>query len=238
MTPDEIDRILEKSANRIPGPAEGGAAMKRVEDAILKDLRPVRPLAPTWVFVLTFMGVFAALSSSSGTILGLHGIRALDVYQRALIFPTLLATAWLAAAACSREMRPAAGLRLSWLALIFSVGAFFVVFSLIFGNYSTQHLVPEGIPCLVAGLCVAIPTGLGIAWILRRGFVLDWSAAGMAAGALSGLTGLAMLELHCQNLKAIHVMVWHLAVVIVSTVLGFTIGRVADFFRRRGEVSR
>jgi hypothetical protein len=60
----------------------------------------------------------------------------------------------------------------------------------------------------------------------------------MAAGALSGLTGLAMLELHCPNLKAIHVMVWHLAVVIVSTVLGFTIGRVADFFRRRGEVSR
>ena len=238
MTPDEIDRILEKSANRIPGPADGAAAMKRVEDAILKDLRPVRPLAPTWVFVLTFMGLFAALSSSSGTILGLHGIRALDVYQRALIFPTLLATAWLAAAACSREMRPAAGLRLSWLALIFSVGVFFVLFSLIFSNYSTRHLVPEGIPCLVAGLCVAIPTGLGIAWILRRGFVLNWSAAGMAAGALSGLTGLAMLELHCQNLKAIHVMVWHLAVVIVSTVLGFTIGRVADSFRRHGEVSR
>jgi hypothetical protein len=161
------------------------------------------------------------------------GIRALDLYQRALVFPTLLAIAWLAAAACSREMRPAAGLRLSWLALIFPVGVFPVLFSLIFQNYSTRHLVTEGIPCLVAGLCVAIPTGLGIAWILRRGFVLDWGGAGMAAGALSGLTGLAMLELHCPNLKAIHVMVWHLAVVIVSTVLGFTIGRVADIFRRR-----
>jgi hypothetical protein len=49
-------------------------------------------------------------------------------------------------------------------------------------------------------------------------------------------TYLAMLELHCPNLKAIHVMVWHLAVVIISTALGFTVGRVADFFRRRGAV--
>jgi Negative regulator of sigma F len=64
--------------------------------------------------------------------------------------------------------------------------------------------------------------------------VLDWSAAGIAAGALSGLTVLAMLELHCPNLKAIHVMVWHVAVVIVSSALGFTMGRIADFFRRPG----
>jgi len=60
---------------------------------------------------------------------------------------------------------------------------------------------------------------------------MQWSMAGLAAGTLSGLTGLTMLELHCPNLKAIHVMVWHVAVVIVSGILGFAIGRLADHLR-------
>ena len=234
MTPDEIDRILSKAADRVLRPGAGRAAAERIERAILNDLRPVRPLAPAWVFALAFVGLFTALGGASASVLGLHGIHALHVYQRALIFPTLLAAAWLAAAACSREMRPAAGSRLSGLMLILAVGVFPIMFSLIFHNYSTRNLVPEGIPCLVAGLCVAIPTGAGIAWIIHRGFVLDWGAAGFAAGTLSGLTGLAMLELHCPNLKAIHVMLWHLAVVIVSAGLGFTMGRIADTWRRRG----
>ena len=51
---------------------------------------------------------------------------------------------------------------------------------------------------------------------------------------LSGLTGLGMLELHCPNLKAIHVMVWHVAVVVVSAGLGFAMGWIADTWRRRG----
>jgi len=69
--------------------------------------------------------------------------------------------------------------------------------------------------------------------ILRRGFVLDWSRAGFAAGALSGLAGVVMLELHCPNPKAFHAMVWHVAVVVVSAVLGFALGMIADRVRIR-----
>jgi len=60
---------------------------------------------------------------------------------------------------------------------------------------------------------------------------MAWSKAGLAAGTLSGLTGLAMLELHCSNLKAIHVMFWHVAVVVASGLLGLVIGRIADAIR-------
>jgi hypothetical protein len=232
MRPDEIGKILAESAHFRVQPGADRAAIDRAQQTILNDLQPVRELAAPWVFALAFLALFAALGIATGSVLGLHGIRALNLYQRALIFPTLLGTAWLAGVECAREMRPAAGLRLGTVALTFSVGSFLVVFSLIFHNYSTRNFVPEGVPCLLAGLYVAIPTGLGIAWIIRRGFVLNWSAAGLAAGALSGLTGLAMLELHCPNLNAIHVMVWHVAVVVVSAVLGFAIGRIAEFLRR------
>jgi hypothetical protein len=231
MRSDEIDKIFESAHHRVP-PGANRATIERTQRAILTNLQPVRELAAPWIFALVFVTLFATLGIATGSALGLNGIHALNNYQRALIFPMLLGTAWLTGVACAREMRPAAGPRLDTVALTYSVGSLLVVFSLIFRNYSTRNFVPEGIPCLVAGLCVAIPTGLGIVWIIRRGFVLNWSAAGMAAGALSGLTGLGMLELHCPNLKAIHVIAWHVSVVVVSAVLGFAIGRIVDFRRR------
>lgn len=232
MKPNEIDRILDQAVRDLP-PGSDRAAIARVQSAILKDMKPVRPLAALWVFTLAFVALFAAFAVGSASMLGMHGIRVLSEGQRWSIFPVLLACACLAAVSSARAMRPASGTPLGWLALGFAGGAFPVLFSLIFRGYSTLHFVQEGVPCLVAGLGVAIPTGASIAWILRRGFVLDWSRSGLAAGVLSGLAGLCMLELHCPNLKAIHVMVWHVAVVVVSGMTGLAIGWVADHFRRR-----
>jgi hypothetical protein len=233
MTPGEIDKMLAQAADRVLTSGAEPSAIGRVEAAVLKDLRPVRPLAPAWVFTLSYVALFAAVSAASAAALGMHGFPVLSEVQRGLIFPALLGTAWLAAGACARAMSPAGGLRLGGIALSLAVGVFPTVFALVFHDYSVPNLVREGIPCLVAGLCVAIPTGLMITLILRRGFVLDWSAAGIAAGTLSGLAGLAMLELHCANLKAIHVIVWHVAVVLVSGILGLGIGRLASATRRR-----
>ena len=233
MTPGEIDKILAQAAARaVPEGAERPVVIGHVEAAILKDLRPVRPLAPGWFFTLVFVALFTAAAAASASALGIYGFRVLSEIQRELIFPALLATASLAAIACTRAMSPASGPHLGGVALCLAVGAVPIMFALVFHDYSVRNLVKEGIPCLVAGLCVAVPTGLMIAWILRRGFVLDWRAAGTAAGSLSGLAGLGMLELHCANLKAIHVIVWHVAVVLVSGVLGLGIGWIASAVRR------
>jgi hypothetical protein len=232
MKPEEIDIILAEAAHRAL-PAEGvTAATERIKSALLSNLRPVQPLAPTWVFASCFVVLFAVFGVVSALVLGLHGIHALSLSQSLLIFSTLLATAWIAAIASAREMRIAAGSHLGTLALVLAVGMFTVLFSRIFRGYETLHLVREGIPCLIAGLCVSIPAGVMIAFILRRGFVMKWSTAGLAAGSLSGLTGLFMLELHCPNLLALHVMIWHVAVVAVSGILGCLLGWIAD--RNRG----
>jgi len=232
VKPDEIDRILAQAADRALPPGAGRDAKKRVERAILNDLHPVRPLAPAWVFAVVFAALFAAISVGVGSVLGMHGIRALSPDQRFLIFPALLAAAWFAAVGCAREMRPAAGSHLGALTLILSASVFTGLFSLIFHGYSTQNFVPEGVPCLVIGLGVSISAGLVIIYILRRGCVMDWSMAGLAVGVLSGLTGLGMLELDCPNLKAIHVLTWHITVLVGSGLLGYTGGWVADYFGR------
>jgi hypothetical protein len=232
MKPEEIDSILADAARRAMPPDEGRAATERAQSMVMADLQPVRPLAPLWIFTLALVGVFAAVALAAASVLGLHGLHALSTVQRAFLFTTLLAIAWLAALGGAREMRPAAGSHLGVRALILASAVFPLLFSILFNGYSTLNFVAEGIPCLVAGMAVAVPTGLVIAFILRRGFVMDWAASGVAAGALAGLTGLAMLELHCPNLKAIHVMVWHVAVVVLSGILGWAIGTLGDRLRR------
>jgi hypothetical protein len=211
MKPDEIDRILDQAGQRDVQDDAERAAVDRVQRALLSDLRPVRPMAPLWAFVGMFTALSAGVAIAVAAALGFYGVHALAVPQRALIFPALLAAAWLAAAACARAMRPAAGARLGSKALLIAAMGFPVLFALVLRGYSTYGFVEEGIPCLINGR----------------------STAGIAAGVLSGLTGLAMLELHCQNLKAIHVMFWHVAVVVVSGLAGFAIGRLGDRFRRR-----
>jgi hypothetical protein len=38
-------------------------------------------------------------------------------------------------------------------------------------------------------------------------------AAGLVKGTLASLAGVAMLKLHCANIQAPHILVWHTAVV-------------------------
>ena len=233
MKPDDIDRIIEQAAGRIAAHGEDSRVVESVASALLKDLRPVRPLSPVWLFSALLVGLFAFFAVLSGSILGLHGIRVLGPLQMAWIFSALLGTATVAAVASAHEMRPASGVRFGYFVPVIVNALFLIVFATLLTGYGMRHFVAEGIPCLVAGLSVSLPAAVAIALILRRGFVLDWKKAGTVAGTLAGLAGLGMLELHCANLKAIHVMAWHVAVVIMSGTVGFAIGWTADRFRRR-----
>jgi hypothetical protein len=233
MKPDEIDQILSQSAYDADVPNVSNDAMQRIEHALLSDLIPVRPLPGRWVLVITFFLIFAAFSVIAGSLLGLDGLHVLSQIQRVMIFSALVLAAWLAAVGCVREMRPGSGQRLFVPVLALAAAGMTLIFALVLHNYSFTDFVAEGVPCLIAGMEVSIPTGILLAFVLRRGFVMDWSWAGGASGTLAGLAGLGMLELHCKNLKAIHVIAWHVAVVLVSAMIGFAIGLIADEYRRR-----
>lgn len=231
MKGDEIDEMLARAAERQPGPEECGEAIARAEAALLGDLRPAKQLVPPIAFSLALVGVFASVAAGFAAALGLAGIQALSAVERATIFPALVAVAAFAAIGLSREMRPGAGRHLGAVVLTVSLAGFPLLFLASFHNFNVEHFVREGWPCLKAGVMVAIPAGLIAAFVMRRGFVLNWKMAGLAAGTFAGLSGLAMLELHCPNLKVIHIVVWHVAVVATSAFLGLAAGWIADLRR-------
>jgi hypothetical protein len=229
MTPADIDKVLLEAA--------GGSvskqldAVERAKAALPRSLDPVRPLAPVRVFVSLFIVLFVAVAAAGAAVLGMHGFPVLSWTERVVICGVLLTTAGIAAVASAREMRPAGGRRLAEPALFLATLILPIAFASLFHDYDTSGFMAEGVPCLNAGLLSALSAALAICLLLGRGFVLDWRAAGIAAGTLAGLSGIGVLEIHCPILKAPHVMFWHLAVVLISGFTGFFAGWAAQKLR-------
>jgi Negative regulator of sigma F len=220
---EEVDEVLEK-ASRVAHEVEP-ALLKRVAHSIHSSLRPVRPLPPTWVLTGGLVLICAAVALAAAARTGFHGIEKLGLLERVLIFSTLAILAWVAGEEFVDELIPGSRHRVrpGVLLTIVSV-ALLGVFALLFRNYRTEHFISAGIACLLTGLLLAIPAAF-LSWLLlRRGFAVNSVSAGLVGGALAGLCGVTMLELHCVNFEALHVLVWHTAVVPVSAAAGALLG--------------
>lgn len=223
MKDEDIDDILARAAKN-PGQV-GPALLVRVSASIGATLQPVRPIAPAWVLASILWLVSTGIAIAAACALGLYGFQKLTGGEMAAIFPVLGIFTWLAAFVSVAAMTPG-GLRWSPARLLLVVIVVWVaVDAMLFHDYQMAFFVPQGIPCLRAGLLISLPAG-GASWlVLRRGFAVDRSVAGLTAGTLAGLAGLTMLEFHCPNFQAMHVMVWHTAVVPVSGLAGVLLAR-------------
>jgi hypothetical protein len=224
----EIDEILRKAAVRVPDVE--AALLKRVADSIQPAMRQVRPLPPTWVLAGGLVLICAAVALAGAARAGFNGFEKMNLLERALVFSTLGVLAWVAGTEFVNEMIPGSRRRISAGGLL-GLGSvvLVVVFALLFHDYHTEHFVSVGFVCLVTGVLHAIPAGL-LSWlVLRRGFAVKFVSAGVVAGTLAGLAGVGLLELHCPNFQAMHILVWHTAVLVVSAALGALVGRAQRF---------
>ena len=219
MKGKEIDEILEKAAQSPHG--VDPAVLDRIAGSIELPIRPVRPLPATWMLSGGLVLLCAVVALAGAARAGFYGIAKLSVLERSMIFPTLGILALALATGFVREMIPGSARRLtSGARLGIGCAALLVVFALLFRDYRTDHFLSAGVVCLVAGVLHAIPAGL-LSWLLlRRGFAVNFVSAGLVAGTLAGLAGVTMLELHCANLQALHILLWHTAVVPTSGAVG------------------
>lgn len=230
MNDHEIDDILNGTM-RVPHEL-GPVLLRRAADSIRPSLRPVQPLPPTWVLAGGLVLICAAVAAAAAAGAGLYGVEKMSGWERVLIFSTLGVLSWLGATEFVNTMIPGSLRRISpGVLLAVSCVTLLGTFSLLFHDYRVERFVSVGIVCLMTGILYAIPAGF-LSWLLlRRGFSLNSVSAGFVAGTLAGLAGVGMLELHCPNFEAAHVLVWHTAVVPLSAAVGALVGRVLRFRR-------
>lgn len=218
MNDREIDGLLNR-AKAPPGPAP--EVLQRISESIAGSMRPVRPLPRPWLLTagLSLICVAVALAGAAG--LGFFGIIKMIALERAAVFSVLGILILAVARELVNAMIPGKLRRFSSGGLLAVTALFLIaVLGACFRDYHTTRFMHSGLICLAIGLLHAIVAGLMGWMVLRRGFAVNRASAGMAAGTLAGLAGVGMLELHCPNFQAAHVLVWHLGVPLMSAGLG------------------
>jgi hypothetical protein len=206
----------------------------RLQKMIVNDLRPVRPLHPSWVFLLAFALIFVGLGSLGVLYLGTYGWFVLMPGQRIAVFSTLGASAGLLAFSLVRQMVPG---QKSLLRPGLLPAALFVLLCLVVASVfqvrTDPHFLRAGEACLKAGVPYAIPAAFVFWLILRRGEILSPRVAGGITGMLAGLVSTTVLEVHCPNLDVWHILVWHVGIALLGMIVGLLVATVGRAIRHR-----
>jgi hypothetical protein len=223
MNDREIDKVFENAARLTQGVRP--AVLERIAASVHASLHPVRPAPRTWVLIAGLLLLGAAVALAGAARSGFSGFQALGLGERVIILSMLAMLAWIAARELVSHWTPGSRRYLAPGALVALISATLLfVFAFLFDDYHTARFFSGGVICLSVGVLHAIPAACLAAWLLRRGFAVEAVAAGAIAGTFGGLSGVTMLELHCPNLEAPHVLFWHVAVVPVSAALGALVG--------------
>jgi hypothetical protein len=186
-------------------------------------MRPVHPLASASIYFAAFAGIFVAICVGSWLAIPVRGWEALSDLQRALVFAPLIAIAALLAFSLARQMTPAAGYSRSAAMFAASLFLWLLVFMLlVFRPMPEVAFVHGAEACFRLGMLFAVPAAIMVAWVFSRGAALHPRLAVTTAGALAGLTGLAVLEIHCPLLNLYHVFMSHISVTVVYAFLGYS----------------
>jgi hypothetical protein len=206
----------------------------RLQKMIVGDLRPVRPLLPTWVFFLAFVIVFVALSYMGVSYLKPYGWFVLMPAQKVAIFSSLAASAGLLAFSLVRQMVPGQKslLRPGLLPIVLFVFLCLVVAS-VFQVKADPHFLQWGYRCMKAGVPYGIPAALVFWLILRRGAILSPRVVGAITGMLAGLVSTTVLEVHCPYLNVWHILVWHFGIALLGLLVGLVVAVGGQAIRNR-----
>jgi hypothetical protein len=227
----ELARILElPSENMQLDPGQ----IDRLQKMILGDLRPVRRLLPSWVFLCAFLLFLLALSCLGVLYLGPAGWFVLMLGQKIAVFVTLAASAALLAFSLVRQMVPGQESPVRPVLLPFGLLVLLsLVVASVFQVRADPHFLQSGEACLRAGIPYAIPAAFVFWLILRCGAILSPRVAGATTGMLAGLVSTTVLEAHCPDLNLWHILVWHFGFAVLGLVAGLLVAIAGQAIRRQ-----
>jgi hypothetical protein len=211
-----------------------GESVEAIGNRLLANLKPVRALPAKKLFFWAFLLIFLVLLAVGVGRLGAYAWADMNWARRIMICTSLGASAALLAYAMVQQMFPGSRCRVS--AVLLPVGIFVcltLVLAALFQVSRSGSFVRDGMPCFEAGIPYAVPAAILFWLILRRGAVLSARTTGAICGALAGLIGVSVLEIHCSNFDLRHILVWHLGVGVSGAIAGLVVGWVGEMVSRK-----
>ena len=225
-----LTRLLDKADDWLR-PSE--SLLRRIQSGILKDLKPIRPLAPPRILLFECAIVFLSVLAVGVLLLGMKGWGAVNIVQRIVVFVTLAACAVLLANSMVRQMVP--GSKEACAPAVLLVAILVVLMMVIAATFRPQQesaFLASGVMCMKNGLMCSMPAGFLLWLIVRRGAILYPKLMGAVAGGLAALAGLSVLEVNCPNLNVFHILVWHGGVVVIGCLGGALLGSALESIER------
>ena len=205
------------------------AALGSIAESLADNLRSVRPLAPARYFVGALVGIFVSIVAVSVYCLGAFAIAVMTPLQTTAILSTLAIGTGLLAYSLVNQMVP--GTRHRFPPALLAVGITILVatvMAVLFQVQQGESFWRNAWVCIRAGTLVGALASVPFWLVLRRGATLSPRMTGAAAGLLAGFAGTSMLEMHCPNLDAWHILLSHLGVAILCALTGFAMGLIAE----------
>ncbi len=212
--------LLDAMAVPAPAPELSEESLERFTRGVTTDLRPVQPLRPARYGILFL--AFAALAVVAGVLLlGVRGWRLATPLQEVWIIPALAVMAVVVPGALARLMLPGSLLRIPLTNLLAAMVCWFALAApVIYPVRMYPTFAKSAIACLFIGLAFAVAVALATWITLRRGFVTSPRLAALAAGALGGMSSLALQVIYCPHLDTGHFAIAHFGSFFLATMLG------------------
>ena len=224
-----VRALNENPESRVPSTSQ----LKEIQSVLLRDLKPVRTLMPSYAYGLAFGLLFLAVVTIGCLMLGVSGWSALSTGQKIGVYTGSAIGGIVLALSMVRQMVPGSKLEISPVQLQIGVLALLVlVMAVAFQARHELNFVSSGLTCLRIGMTYSIPTAL-LSWlILRRGALLSPKVSGATVGMFAGVISVTVLEVYCPNFNLYHILIWHLGVIALIGLAGLTLGTAVEHMGR------
>jgi len=196
---------------------------------MVADLHAVRPLAPNRYVFAAFAAVFVSIVAVGVYRLGAFAIAVMSPLQAGAILSALAISTGLLAYSLVHQIVPGSRHRIPPRPLPVAITILLTIaIALLFQFQHERHFWGNAWGCIRAGTPIGVLAAVPFSLLLRRGAILSASMTGAATGLLSGLVGTTVLEIHCPNLDAWHILVSHLGVAMLCALAGLVMGLAAE----------
>jgi len=217
------------SAMNIPVDTPSQATLRQIAESITTSLRPVRPVAPARYFLGAFVGIFVSIVAIGVYRIGAFAIAVMTPLQTIAILSALAVSTGLLAYSLVHQMIPGSRHRISPRLLPVAITiSLTIAMAVLFHFQHERNFWGNAWACIRAGTPFGVLAAVPFWLVLRRGAILSPTMSGAATGLFAGLVGTSVLEIHCPNLNAWHILVSHLGVAILCALAGLVIGLATE----------